>query len=211
MRRIFPANSGDPIYERAARVVVLYEDLRLEVHAISADQQQLTALDFFGHKYREFYFIRRAMVTFFEFAGALDQLQTCQSFKAFKRKVQPDQLQPWSDAVKYFAGPKREQLKTIRDAVGGHFGSAAAQSAVNNISPDYVAKVRLESDMGAAASVTSEFVTELVATAVLAHCPGNTQADRANHLTTLLTEASEYAAAATRFLLAEFVWPRFEG
>ena len=208
--RIFSSHSVDPIHQLIARAIVLYEDIRLEVLGMSADQRQLTRLDLPSHKYRELYFIRRAMVTLLEFAHAVHELQMCETFKVFKVRLTPKQLKPWSEAVTYFAS-KRDELKAIRDAVGGHFGKPAARIAVNDISSDYTAKVELRSDMGEKAIVFSEFATEFVATALFARCPGNTQEERAEYLMTLLLEANRYAAGASYFLLVEYVWPRFEG
>src|SRR5689334_8358442 len=97
--RIFPAHSEDLIHQRVARVIVLYEDLRLEVFGISADQEQIPRLDISGYRYRELYFIRRAMITLNEFTHAIYNLQSLKSFKQFKRAVGRNGLEPWQQAV----------------------------------------------------------------------------------------------------------------
>src|ERR1019366_10002526 len=54
---------------KLARLCVLYEDLRVELHGIV--EPSIPALDVLDDKYRRFYFVRRSIGTIREFSDAL--------------------------------------------------------------------------------------------------------------------------------------------
>lgn len=73
--------------EHLIRLVVLYEDLRLEYHAFYADD--LGELDETAPIYRRLYFLRRIYVTLEEVRRALCALDASKEFRSFIQNQLP--------------------------------------------------------------------------------------------------------------------------
>ena len=54
-----------------AQMSVLYEDLRIETFALTANDEEVKRLDHLDKRYRVHYFLRRSIATLLEFRGAL--------------------------------------------------------------------------------------------------------------------------------------------
>jgi hypothetical protein len=94
-----------------ARLLVLYEDLRIELNAV--EQETIAPLDDAGAEYRRLYFLRRTLVTFREVHSSFQQLAKNADFrKLVLHEMSPEFKQVWKDAVKYFD----ENAETIRKA-----------------------------------------------------------------------------------------------
>src|SRR5688500_1695617 len=78
--KLFPLGDHDPVDCQLARLIVLYEDLRIEVTCASVDADALSA-EVLGKDYRQLYFIRRSFATLEEFRGAFHQLNMDAQFK----------------------------------------------------------------------------------------------------------------------------------
>ena len=161
LRDVFPA---DELHARVARLVVLYEDLRLETYGTI--EGSIPALDLLDHKHRKIYFLRRATVTLLEFSSALSDLNGCPSFKPLKSRPTPENAegwQPWERAIRGFTKIK-PLLKNARNDAGGHFRLTAARHAVDNFHPQSTGLVEIiphPSEEGAACQL--RFAGEIAA------------------------------------------------
>jgi hypothetical protein len=150
---------------RAARLCVLYEDLRIEYQGARSDD--LKPLDELSAMYRRFYFFRRSLVTLDEFGSALNRLNEIKSWKKYVEQHPDEQLRRrWREAVTFFQTNKK-RFGPIRDDIGGHYLESAAKYSVNNLTPGSTGKmvVNLDYEKGIA-SAELHFSTELVANVV---------------------------------------------
>src|SRR5438477_9616412 len=83
-----------------ARLLVLYEDLRIELNAV--EQEKITPLDETGAEYRRLYFLRRTLATFREVHSAFQQLNGEPDFrKLVIHNMNEEFRHVWKDAVDY--------------------------------------------------------------------------------------------------------------
>jgi hypothetical protein len=207
--RLFPANSGGCFHERIARLAVLYEDLRIELLAAAA--YEIPIIDGISIAYRQQYFMRRTVATLCEFGEALwlvDQSEEFKLVKAAAFSASNEYLQSdWLPAVSYFSTQKK-LLKDIRNDIGGHFGSKAAEYAVQHVDDCYVAKIAMEEESADRHRALLFFASELAATAMLRHLPGDDVQNRVAVLMKLLEQGVEHAVQAVHFIIAECYWNR---
>ena len=168
MRRVFKTDLGDEISAHVARLVVLYEDLRLETFAIAADQ--IEQLDLLDDRYRRLYFLRRSIATLNEFSNALSSLNGAVSFKSFKNQSISGQGKDWNrwDSALSFFERNRHLIKKVRNDIGGHFGPEAARYAVRNFESEATGVIELVAHpSGRGAGWKLRFAGEIAATALL--------------------------------------------
>lgn len=79
---IFESHSKDMLPAIVARLAVLYEDLRIELLAVST--LDIPVLDVTDKEYRRNYFLRRSIATLWEFAEGFRQLNGCSEFSRIK-------------------------------------------------------------------------------------------------------------------------------
>ena len=162
---------------------VLYEDLRIETFALTANDEDVKRLDHLDKRYRVHYFLRRSIATLLEFRGALLKMSRTEEFKAERascfhrdasltRKSQRELFGMVSDALTFFHN-HHDVLKDLRNAVGGHFGDAAAHQATANVDPDAVGKLEVTFDKSRQGGGSKlHYVGEIAATAFAKHLPG---------------------------------------
>jgi len=192
------------VNQHIARLCVLFEDLRVEIQGIAADD--LGSLDEVGFKLRQLYFLRRSICTLVEFAEALRLLQACTALSELREKL--DAERSWVRAVRFFY--KRELfLKQVRHDVGGHFGSQAARFAVENLLPSATGTIEVAfySAKGGGAKLT--FASEIAATALLRHLSGRTSEGKVRHLVRLCVVAYRHAVRAVDCITVLYLWNRF--
>jgi hypothetical protein len=81
------AHGRSPLLNCLAQVSVLYEDLRIETFALSADEEQIKLLDCLDRRYRVHYFLRRSIATVLEFRGALEKISRTDEYKRAKKSA----------------------------------------------------------------------------------------------------------------------------
>lgn len=139
-----------------AQMSVLYEDLRIETFALTANDKEVERLDHLDKGYRVHYFLRRSMATLLEFRGALLRMSRTGEFKAERtscfhrdasltRKSQRELFDMVSDALTFFDN-HHDVLKSLRNAVGGHFSDRAAHQATANVDPNAIGKLEVTFD-----------------------------------------------------------------
>ena len=134
LRKVFNSDRKRRLDALLAQLSVLYEDLRIELTAITEDSMpKLDVLDPEGEDvdhpertgaYRRHYFLRRSIATLNEFAVALRHLNEEQpEFKLISksRGFNKEAEAIWSQAIEFFA-VNEKLIKEIRHDVGGHFG-----------------------------------------------------------------------------------------
>ena len=200
---------------------VLYEDLRIENFAMTADDEELKRLDYLDKRYRLHYFLRRSMVTLLEYRGALLRVSQTPEYKSEKAaafrsdsplsKKRNRDLFVMVDAALAFFTSNHKLLKELRNAVGGHFSAAAAESATKNVESDATGKIEITFDpYGRGGGAKLYYAGELAATAFTRNLPG--VKPRGAEIADAIKMMSEGYAHATRSmhaLIILFLWERF--
>ncbi len=195
-----------------ARLMVLYEDLRLEVLCAAMDATA-TSADTLGEGYRQLYFIRRAFATLDEFDGAFHQLNMDVRFKTLLRSWPTDDRNAWAKMIKFFCKEKT-LLTNVRNAVGGHFSNQAAGVAIREVTSTEAAVARLEfvrDPSGRGAGPRFHMAALLVANALLKE--KNDGVDDEVFLRELfgfIQDALTHAAKAMHLLTERLLLPRFQ-
>src|SRR5262245_61397739 len=133
IRKVF-AQGRSSLMDCLAQISVLYEDLRIETFALTANKKEVKRLDVLDRRYRVHYFLRRSIATLLEFSGSLVKLSRTEEFKADKRasfhqdaskakKSQRELFDTVSKALRFF-NDHHSLLRDLRNAVGGHFNDA---------------------------------------------------------------------------------------
>lgn len=126
LSRVLPESE---LNTRVARLVVLFEDLRIETNAIIA--KSIKRLDYIDDAYRRTYFLRRSIATLLEFKGALTRLDQLPDFREIKNTFNAEDKKQWEAAINFFNNDI-DPIKFARNDIGGHFQEEAARYAVNN-------------------------------------------------------------------------------
>lgn len=189
------------------RLLVLYEDMRIEFHAFYAPD--LGDLDQIDTIYRRLYFLRRIYATLLEVDGAIDQLNRSKEFRAYIAKTNRQFLREWRAAVSFFQ-QNHALIRDRRNLYGGHFSDAAARYARENLDHDTTGKLTMASDpqQGVSRAIFS-FCLEFVGLALTA--------DRDNKDVRLFVEegyefvrkAMRHATTAIQAIAYSHVLPHF--
>ena len=221
LRRVLRSDQKRLIDAQVARLCVLYEDLRIELFAISAESiplldvlepvEENTNKEDVG-KYRRHYFLRRSIGTLYEFAEGLRLLAGCPELALLLSTSDADVAEPWSAAVAFFHS-KELAIRRVRHDIGGHFGSKAAIYAVENLSPMTTGKIEVRHDYASAKprlEFRFHFAGNIAASAFLKHLPGETVQEQVEtFMKDTLVEGYHHAMKSVQVLAALYLWPRF--
>lgn len=220
LQKVF-AQGRSPLLDLIAQMSVLYEDLRIENFALTADNEEVKRLDYLDSRYRVHYFLRRSMVTLLEFRGSLLQLSKTREFKAESfatfhpdasaaRKANRDLFGIVTDALKFFDA-HHKILKDLRNAVGGHFSAEAAASATVNVDPGAVGKLEIKFDaLGKGGGPKLFFAGELAATAFTRRLPGvKPRPEEIKDAIVMMRDGYAHATRSMHALIILFLWERF--
>lgn len=204
-----------------AQMSVLYEDLRIETFALTADDSEVKRLDYLDKRYRIHYFLRRSMVTLLEFRGALLRISKTSEFKAERaaalrpgapdnKKRNGDLFQILAAALKFFES-RHNLLKDLRNAVGGHFTDAAAATATENLESNASGKLEITFDAsGRGGGAKLYFAGEIAATAFVGTLPGvKTRDEEVPEAIKMVRDGYAYATRSMHALIILFLWDRF--
>ena len=97
LRQVFRSEENRIVDAHIARLCVLYEDLNLELSAITADDIP---------EYRRYYFLRRSIGTLCEFAEGVRLLNACPEFEEIKTTFDAHAAETWDLAVTFFKNPR---------------------------------------------------------------------------------------------------------
>jgi hypothetical protein len=218
LQSVFEQGRSD-ILNCLAQMSVLYEDLRIENFAITADDDELKRLDYVDKRYRIHYFLRRSMVTLLEFRGALLRVSQTREYKTEKasasRSDSPQRrnrdLFTMVDTALAFFTSNHKLLKELRNAVGGHFSAAAAESATKNLEPDATGKLEITFDpYGRGGGPKLYYAGELAATAFTRNLPGvKSRGDEIADAIRMMRDGYAHATRSMHALIILFLWERF--
>jgi hypothetical protein len=211
LRKVFPANTPAEavVHANVARLVVLYEDLRIELATF-----QVAAID--GHadwvndgQYRKRYFLRRAIGTVVELSNGFSQLARDPSFAEVRKTFDDIATAEWDSTVGFLAS-NAQLFKQVRNDLGGHFGTAAAKFAIESFTPGTTGSLEIVRDyLWSGIMYRPQFVGEVTARAFLRHLPGKDTEDKLRGLLEKVREAQRLATRAISNLLHFYLWPRF--
>jgi hypothetical protein len=197
---------------RVARLCVLYEDLRIESQG-AREMEAIPKVDGLSKAYRQFYFLRRSLVTLIEFHGALSQINTGAWENWIKNNANADLRRKWTEAVRFF-NENREHWVLLRGNVGGHYPESAARYAIEGLHPDATGALEANISAETIGSFKLHFCTELVGVTLRTSMPNqNSTDDEFDQYQTKtfhsLSKGWEHAAFAVQVLLVEFLARRF--
>jgi hypothetical protein len=202
---IFSPRSDREFHSLIACVCVLFEDLRIEIAGIYADD--LDQLDECDKELRRFYFLRRSIATLHEFAVTLQELDRLPSFQALKSKFSKTALSHWTRAIDYFRKYEKN-IARIRHHAGGHFRKPAGAQAIDHLQSDALGCLEV-ADYAKGGGAKLFFAHELAATAVVENVRGKTVAAKASKLLRYAVVGYRHSAWAVDCITSTYLWPRF--
>lgn len=208
--RLTPIFGGDKdadLKRHVARLSVLFEDLRIEIAGVAADD--LSGLDEAGRRMRQRYFLRRSFATLFGFAETLEELDQCPGFVGIKERIDPLHQSLWTEAVKYFS-QNRPSIERVRSNVGGHFGKGAAKLAVRNIGSEDIGSIELAWYSHGGGGANLFFASTIVGIALIHSMLGSgAMEQKVERLFQLAQEAQLHAVRAVDCITVAYLWDRF--
>jgi hypothetical protein len=205
LSRVLPASD---LNFRIARLVVLFEDLRIELNAIAA--RSLGKLDYTDVGYRRLYFLRRAIATLLEFKGALLRINELPEFRVVKDSFTKEEKEQWDEALAFFKN-ETNPLKLARDDVGGHFQERAAEYALNHPgSTNAIMSIVIGKSDGAGPKLN--FAGEIVARSLTRHKEAHEDSmEHVKDLIRLVSKSLKHATLPIHLISACYLWDRFSG
>ena len=115
-----------------------------------------------------------------------------------------------SDALTFFHN-HHDALKNLRNAVGGHFGDAAAHQATANVDPDAVGKLEVTFDKSRQGGGSKlHYAGEIAATAFTKHLPGiKPRQEEIGDAIRMIRDGYAHLTKAMHALVVLFLWDRF--
>ena len=206
LRDVFSSDRPSQLYPRIARLFVLYEDLRIEMLGIV--EKDLGRLDSRDSRYRINYFLRRSIGTWWEYAEAVRLLNDQPDFRQVRESFDFAGLKRWNRAVRFFERYE-SFIKTIRNDIGGHFGSKAAEYAVANLSPDAIGKFEIIGYDSHTAEMLPAFAGELTATAFHRQLSRTNATDRYKRMFRVIRAGWRHGTYCTQLIADRYLWDRF--
>jgi hypothetical protein len=206
LRSVFPDNSNRLLHAHIATICVLYEDLRIELFAVT--RKSIRSLDQI-EKYRPIYFLRRSIATLNEFAVAVRLLDNYEAFKLVKGAFDDRGKAQWEKAVKFFQ-MNETLIRDVRNDLGGHFGLEAAKYAVANLRSNVCGKLEFSFKPPHKVTPKLHFVGEIAATALGKRLSGpDSKAKMGLFIQEILLPGFENAIEIIDPILS-FLLPRFQ-
>jgi hypothetical protein len=209
--KVFPSDSPSRAVTHAniVRIIVLYEDLRIELASFNVADINLHADWINNGEYRKRYFLRRSIGTVSELSDAFSQLNRDDSFAEVLKTFDDISAVTWKSAVDFFDSNYR-LFKDVRNDLGGHFGTAAARYAIESLTPNTVGSLEIVKDHRLSGVMyRPQFVGEITARAFLRHLSGNDTQEKLRNLLQKVNDAQNLATRAISKLLKFYIWPRF--
>jgi hypothetical protein len=171
-------------------------------------EKDLAALDSLDARYRINYFLRRSIGTWSEYAEAVRLLDALPEFATIKTRFSRPEQALWTKAVRFFRAHE-SFIKGIRNDIGGHFGSKAAEFAVANFQPDARGKFELVRYDSETLEMRPAFVGEIAATALHRQLSKSRSADRYKRMFRIIKVGWRYGTSCTQLLALRDLWDRF--
>ena len=198
-------SAGNELHVLIAGLCVLFEDLRIEISGIAADD--LGRLDECGKNGRGLYFLRRSIATLHEFTMALNELDQLPSFQPVRARFNEVAQRHWARAIRYFR-KHDSYVARMRNNVGGHFGKQAAKTALKNLAPTSIDSLEFIS-YGPAGGARLFFASEIAATATLRNVKGDSSQAKARKMMRHASVGYRHAVWAFDCIIKFYLWERF--
>jgi hypothetical protein len=207
IRRILTAAEPD-IMVQLVRLIVLYEDLKLEVAGLHVPPDK--QFDEVSEHYRQMYFVRRAFATLWEMDSAFHKLNCLKEFKDRKKGFDRRRLKDWTAAIKFFSKAKRF-IDSQRNSYGGHVTDALARFVLSKVEQtDDTAgalEVRISDDR--TIRYVFKFAETIVSQAMFVDGGERDQSEFMRESFQTLMDAVTHAAHATQILADTYILPSF--
>jgi hypothetical protein len=206
LKRVFP---NDQVHAEIARLLVLYEDLKIESYGITEKILGLSTTN--RGEYVSRYFLRRAIATLSECANCMVSLEKNPDFRRIKERCFPkDALEAWKNAAELLQDKSKKWLiRSVRNDVGGHFGVKAAQRALAGFNEGTVGSIEFGRDYETARErIDCHFVGEITARAFLRDQSKDPEVEF-KKLMDVVSGVHKVVLDAIPWLIARYVWPRF--
>ena len=99
-RQVFGSLCKSSFEAIAARLAVLHEDVRIELHGIA--EESIAPLDQLDVRYRRVYFLRKSLATLRGFAEAVRHRESCPEFRLATSEFTPEIERHWRKSVGIF-------------------------------------------------------------------------------------------------------------
>ena len=194
-----------------ARLIVFYEDLRIEV--AGAANREIEDLDEAGKQYREMYFVRRAFATVSEISGGLNQINSTDQMRQLKASFSADERRAWDESIRFF-NEKGSFIGDQRNLYGGHFLHKTAKFALEKLSPDHVGVIGIQlnqqlNQLKRSARVVFKFALELVGIGLTADRENRDVEEFVHESFEILTDAMSHATRAIHAVSDHYMLRKF--
>jgi hypothetical protein len=204
LTRAFKSGNSELLNEIAA-LCILYEDFRFEVMQLRASIPSALGR---RTQHPALYFIRRSLVTLYEYRRRLNAICRNAEFRSQKHLRSDFNNEAIEQAWKYLN--RNDVLREFRNWMGAHIDPEIVKSALQNFHSSIVSSVSWQEG-------TDDFAVQLpFATDILsggfAYCLGvdmETLDAKVQEFLQLLVKAYEHVLRATLSLVLEYVWNEF--
>lgn len=208
LERVF-SGGRSPLLNRIAQLSVLYEDLRLELSALTGKSKDLRRLGILGKEYRVMYFLRRSIATVFEFAGALNEAVRTAEYKKAELVLDQALREQITKSTKQL-NQSSGLLKGLRNDVGGHFLIQAASHATSNVPSEWTSKLEIVFDRSMRAEPKYHYAKQIVAGAIVKSLSNDRPVEEEyKQAIRTIRDCYSSAAEAMHALVLAFLWERF--
>jgi hypothetical protein len=206
-RRILTAAEPE-VMVQVVRLVVLYEDLKLEVAGLHVPSDK--EFDEVSIHYRELYFVRRAFATLWEMDSAIHKLNMLKEFKVRKRSLDRRRLRDWTAAVMFFSKTKKF-IDSQRNAYGGHVTDDVARFILSKVdqNDESVGSLEIKIAHDHTHRLVFKFAEQLVSHALFVDRGEREHEEFLNESFETLVKAVRHATYAAQILADVYVLPSF--
>jgi len=190
------------------RLLVLYEDLRIEIACFQVDTIRHADVANEGG-YRKRYFLRQSIRTLLECAEAFRLLNNCSSIDYLLKHFNDAERSRWLKTVTFFAD-NEPLFRNVRNDLGGHFGVEPARFSIQSFTPKTIGKIEYSRDYAwKGAQYILHFTGEVTARAFLRHLPGIDSDEKYKHLLSRVRDGQTYSIDSMKDLISGYLWSRF--
>lgn len=190
-----------------ARLIVFYEDLRIEVAGSAS--RDIADLDEAGKQYRELYFVRRAFATIDEIRGALNQINGTREMKALYGTFPGERQKEWDTAIRFY-NQRAKFIGDQRNLYGGHFLHKTAKFVVEKLSDAHVGIIGIElNQLRRSARVVFKFALELVGIGLTADRQDRGIEEFTHVSFEIVTDAMSHATRAIHAIADHYILPKY--
>ena len=207
VRRILTSAEPD-VMVQLIRLIVLYEDLKLEVAGFHLPPDR--EFDEVSKQYRQMYFVRRAFATLWEMDSAFHKLNMTMEFKVRRRGFGDRQRGDWATTVRFFSKAKRF-IDRQRNTYGGHVSDEFARFVLGKVEPtdDSPGALEIRFSDDHTGHFVFKFAETLVSSALYVDRGERDQTEFIRESFQILTDAVKQATLATQILADVYIMPAF--